>query len=142
MFDAQAIADGIARDWASEQLWLVEHAPPPEPPKPRRRRPTTPAASADDVLLTIAPPDYVEALAGEHVPTHGTIRCPFHGDGQERTPSCKVYSDAADGWYCFGCSRGGTIFDFASELWGIGTRGEDFIELRRRLASELLRVVA
>jgi hypothetical protein len=138
--DLQAIADQIALDWLREQLWLAEHAPAPEPPR-RRLRPVL-AGSNEDVLVTIKPAEYVEALTGLHVPASGMIRCPFHGDGQERTPSCKVYSDPGRGFYCFSCGRGGAIYDFASALWGLGTRGEEFVELRRRLARELLRAAA
>ena len=58
------------------------------------------------------------------------MRCPFHDDD---TPSLHVYPSAAEGWYCFGCGRGGSIYDFAALLLGRSTRGEDFIELRREL---------
>jgi hypothetical protein len=46
-----------------------------------------------------------------------------------------VYEDPQRGWYCFGCQRGGSIYDFAALLLGRGTRGEEFIELRRELAA-------
>jgi hypothetical protein len=97
------------------------------------------APRPDDVLLALDPPDYVEALTGLCVPAGGMVRCPFHADGRERTPSLKVYPDAARGFYCFACGRGGSIYDFASGLWGMATRGEEFRKLRRRLAGELLR---
>jgi hypothetical protein len=42
------------------------------------------------------------------------------------------------GWFCCGCGRGGTVFDFAAELWGLATRGEQFVLLRARLRAELL----
>jgi len=48
-----------------------------------------------------------------------------------------VYEDPQRGWYCFGCGRGGSIYDFAAALLGSGTRGQDFIELRRELMAIL-----
>jgi hypothetical protein len=44
-----------------------------------------------------------------------------------------VYGDPERGWYCFGCGRGGSIYDLASLLWQRETHGRDFIELRREL---------
>jgi hypothetical protein len=44
-----------------------------------------------------------------------------------------VYEDPQRGWYCFGCGRGGSIYDFAALLLGRGTRSKEFIELRREL---------
>jgi len=44
-----------------------------------------------------------------------------------------VYADPGQGWYCFGCGRGGTIYDLAAMLWGRDTHGREFIQLRREL---------
>lgn len=107
------------------------------PPRHLRAVPTD--GPAEDVLLTIDPPTYFEALTGEEVPPNGMVRCPLHED---RTPSCKVYPDAARGWHCFGCQRGGTIIDLGAGLYGIAPRGAGFLELRRRLADALLGRVA
>jgi DNA primase len=53
--------------------------------------------------------------------------CPFH---QEKTPSMSV--DRARGLYhCFGCGKGGDVFDFVRE-----TRGVDFGEALEMLASK------
>ncbi len=67
----------------------------------------------------------------------GKILCPFHAD---TSPSLQLYPDGT--FYCYGrhskqraCRKGGTIFDFAAAIWGLATRGNDFLELRRRLAS-------
>jgi DNA primase len=42
-------------------------------------------------------------------------RCPFHGGGQEKTPSFKVDPDLKT-YYCFGCNKGGSIIDFVMEM--------------------------
>ncbi|HLI60782.1 MAG TPA: CHC2 zinc finger domain-containing protein [Solirubrobacteraceae bacterium] len=105
---------------------------------PEMSRASAPAEGwpAADVLRTISPRRYVEQLAGVPVPRHGKIACPFHDDG---TPSLHVYDEPERGWYCYGCGRGGSLYDFAAELWpDTGTRGHDFITLRRRLIHALL----
>lgn len=46
----------------------------------------------------------------------GFVRCPFHqGD---RTASLKIYPGQG-GWHCFGCGKGGSVIDFAMELYGL-----------------------
>jgi hypothetical protein len=85
-----------------------------------------------DRLLAVAPRVYVERLTGATVGRDGKVRCPFHED---RTPSLHVYEDPQRGWFCFGCRRGGSIYDFAALLLGRDARGEDFLELRRELAA-------
>ena len=87
----------------------------------------------DDPLLRIAPPVYVQRLLGISTRGERKVRCPFHDD--ER-PSLHVYRSAERGWHCFSCRRGGSIYDLAAEVWGMGTRGRSFIELRRRLGEE------
>jgi DNA primase len=63
----------------------------------------------------------------------GKIHCPFHED---RTPSLQFYQDGT--WYCYGaCHAGGSVFDFASRVWSTGTKGQEFLRLRARLAAEL-----
>jgi DNA primase len=58
------------------------------------------------------------------------VPCPFHLD--ER-PSLHVYATADRGWTCFSCRRGGSVYDLAAALWGLKTRGRDFVEVRERL---------
>jgi hypothetical protein len=89
----------------------------------QRRRP-------EDPLLQIAPAVYVRDLTGAAVGGGRKVPCPFHDD--ER-PSLHVYSSPGRGWHCFSCRRGGSIYDLAAELWGIGTRGREFLQLRRLL---------
>lgn len=100
---------------------------PPEPVIPPRR----PRVGVGDPLEAIPPPVYVEQLTGQRVGRSGKIRCPFHHE--DRTPSLHVYAEPEQGWYCFGCGRGGTIYDLASLLWQRDTHGREFIELRREL---------
>ena len=52
-------------------------------------------------------------------------RCPFHGNGNERTPSMKIYEDS---FYCFACNQKGDIFAFIQKYEGITFR-EAFIKL-------------
>ena len=79
---------------------------------------------------------FIPALTGREVGRGGRVTCPFHGDGQERTPSLQTYDDD---WYCFSCARGGTIVDFGALLFGLEPRGSGYHQIRRRLAEDLLR---
>jgi hypothetical protein len=131
-------AQEIAMGWVRDQAWLAEHAP---QPKVRRRFIAPKSFADDDVLKSIAPVIYVEALTPGELSTHGWGPCPFP-DHDDQTPSFRAYPDPGEGWYCFGCNRGGDIYAFGAALWGLATRGSTFIELRRRLAGELLRRAA
>ena len=42
-------------------------------------------------------------------------RCPFHGGGQEKTPSFKVDPDLKM-YHCFGCDKGGSVIGFVMEM--------------------------
>lgn len=95
-----------------------------------RHRSTTSARVGTDALSSIGPYDYVTRLLSVELGHDGKVCCPFHAD---RTPSLHVYESAERGWYCFGCRRGGTIYDLAATLWGMQPRGEEFLELRTRL---------
>jgi hypothetical protein len=54
---------------------------------------------------------------------------------EDHTPSLQLYEHD---WYCYGaCRTGGSIYDLGALLYGLGTRGHDFLELRERLAEEL-----
>jgi hypothetical protein len=87
-----------------------------------------------DPLLQLDPAVYVTQLTGIAVGADRKISCPFHDD---RTPSLHVYREGHRGWYCFGCGRGGTIYDFGAAVWRTSTRGEDFVALRARLRAAL-----
>jgi len=107
-------------------------------PRPRRPRRLAQPDDVDQALRAIPPPEYVAALADADVPEHGgMIHCPLP-DHDDRRPSCMVYAESTQGWFCHGCSRGGTIYDLAAHIWGLRTRGDDFRELRHRLRARLL----
>jgi hypothetical protein len=86
--------------------------------------------AGNDPLLRIAPREYVSVLLGVTPGRNGKVPCPFHSD--ER-PSLHVYGAAARGWSCYSCGRGGSVYDLAAGVWGMETRGRDFLRLRRRL---------
>jgi RepB DNA-primase from phage plasmid/CHC2 zinc finger len=83
------------------------------------------------VLRAIPTAEYVQRLTGLEPNREGKVSCPWHED---RTPSLHCYPEGE--WCCFGCRRGGTIYDFAGAVWGIETKGRAFVELRARLADE------
>lgn len=108
----------------------------PEPltePSPVRRV-LAPRAGGGDPLLAISPREYVELLTGQRPDRAGKIRCPFHEDDE---PSLHVFAEPERGWFCFGCRRGGSVYDFAALLWGREPRGREFLALRRELEAAL-----
>ena len=123
----EAATAGLARDPA-----------PPHPPRPGRpsATPSTRPGPGRDPLRDLDPAHYVAVLTGQTVGRSRKISCPWHTDS---TPSLHVYENPGNGWHCFGCGRHGhTAYDLASQLWGLDTRGRDFIELRERLQELLL----
>jgi hypothetical protein len=73
----------------------------------------------------------VARLLGVEIPRHRKVTCPFHDD---RRASLHVYPTAERGCYCFGRRRrGGTIYDLAAALYGLESRGDDFVRLRTQL---------
>jgi hypothetical protein len=55
--------------------------------------------------------------------------------------SCRVDATSGEGWWCYGCGRGGTVDDLASLLdhgvWGRSLRGEAFASVRPRVLEAL-----
>jgi hypothetical protein len=94
-----------------------------------------PALRTGDPLRALEPAVYVEALTGQRVGRSRKVSCPFHEDA---TPSLHVYETPEGGWFCFSCRRGTSVYDLAGPLWGLRTRGVEFLELRRRLTELLL----
>jgi hypothetical protein len=73
---------------------------------------------ADDELQVIAPSVYFPALCGLRVPDQGgMVKCPLP-DHDDAYASCQAYGEAEQGWWCFGCARGGRIYDLASLMSG------------------------
>lgn len=121
----------VADERRRVEIGELEHDLPPEPESPSAiRRLRTSGEAPIDALRSVPPALYVERLTGQRVGRSRKVRCPFHDD---QTPSLHVYEDADRGWYCFGCARGGSIYDLAALLWQRETRGEDFVALRRDL---------
>ena len=71
---------------------------------------------ARDPLHRIPASEYVPKLTGRPIDRRGYVRCPFHAEGRERTPSLKVY--AQGGWKCFSCQLAGRIYQLAGLLGG------------------------
>ena len=117
--------------------------PDPEPPRGGEDsgRQGQAAAQRDDPLARVAPPAYFLALCGLRVPDGGgMVRCPLP-DHDDAYASCQVFSEPGQGWWCFGCARGGRIYDLASLLaagpWGRDLRGEAFRSARELVAAGL-----
>lgn len=123
---------------------IVGELPDPEPPAPRPVRfPPSVALSPATLdrldrtaaLKLIPATEWAQALLGVQPGADGKIACPFHGGGQERTPSLQLYSDGH--WFCYGCRQGGSVIDFAGRIWNLEPRGQSFNELRDRLWAHL-----
>jgi CHC2 zinc finger len=131
---SEPVAVGLLRLAPADRVSVadLDRVLPPEPAplEPVSRLPRRRSIASSDPLEAIPPPVYFERLTGLRVERSGKVRCPFHED---RTPSLHVYDDPGRGWYCFGCGRGGSIYDLASLLWERRTRGRGFIQLRREL---------
>lgn len=100
----------------------------------RSRYPRAPPDEPDR-LLEIAPRHYIERLSGRTVGRDRKVHCPFHDD---RSPSLHVFDEPERGWFCFGCGRGGSIYDFAGLLWRRDLRGLEFLRLRSELEAAFL----
>jgi RepB DNA-primase from phage plasmid/CHC2 zinc finger len=104
---------------SSSPSWIVGH--------PRDR--------GADPLLQLDPAFYVERLTDRIVPRSRKVLCPLH---VETSPSFHVYPDPKRGWFCFGCHRGGSVYDLAAGLWHRPTHGPTFRALRAELEHLLL----
>lgn len=69
----------------------------------------------DDLKEQVREANLIEDVIAETVPLPSQrspqgykIRCPFHHDSQ---PSLHVYPQT-DSWWCYGCNRGGDVFDW------------------------------
>lgn len=120
---------------AAEVLENVPEIAEPEPPP--RPAPIRRDVDSDDALRAIPATEYVPALTGRALGRDGKTTCPVHAGGEERTASLHAYS-GDQGWFCFGCDRGGTIIDMGAALFGLEPRGAGYVEIRRRVAAALI----
>jgi hypothetical protein len=115
---------------------LLHGLPDPVPRRPARRDAPAdghPQDAVDARLTAVGTSEYVERLTGRRAGPDGKVACPFHKD---HTPSLHCYPDGT--FYCFGaCRSGGSIYDFASKLWSIPTKGPAFLAIRSRLVEAL-----
>ena len=102
---------------------------PSRPAAAAARRERAARTELDELLLAIPAASYVRELTGLEPRRNGKVNCPLHADD---TPSLQLYGDGT--FYCFGCGAGGSIYDFAGQLWSLKTSGRAFLELRARLA--------
>jgi hypothetical protein len=133
-----------------EYLWRHECSPVPlKGPVEPAEHASAPAAECDragrrgadsdlEQLRSIPSIEYVPILTGREVGPGGSVQCPLHGDGLERTPSLHV-SDQDGRWYCHGCGRGGDLFDFFAAVRGdfAVPTGAGFFEFVAELAAAL-----
>lgn len=108
----------------------------PDPPANGTPRGSRRAArpSRHDDLLAVEPERYVELLTGQRVGRSRKVRCPLHDDS---TPSLHVYRNPERGWFCFGCQRGGSVYDLAAAVWHIEPHGSGFAAIREGLRHAL-----
>jgi hypothetical protein len=102
------------------------------PARPSARGRRFPPSRATDALQRIPPALYFRELVGVKPDRGGKVCCPLP-DHDDPDPSCHVYGPPSKGWYCFGCGRGGDIYELAGALWGLHREGREFVELRRLL---------
>lgn len=66
------------------------------------------------------------------------IECPLP-DHEDHYASCQVFAEAGRGWHCYGCARGGRIYDRASLMaggpWGHDLRQGAFLEARELITA-------
>lgn len=60
----------------------------------------------------------VAEMYGFEPSREGFIHCPFHQNGNERTPSLKLY-DGQRGFYCHACGAGSDVIDFVRLLFDV-----------------------
>jgi hypothetical protein len=115
--------------------------PDPEPARADGRSDGQRSGQPEDELARVPPPAYFQALCAVRVPVSGgLVRCPLP-DHDDAYASCQVYAEADQGWWCFGCSRGGRIYDLASLLaggrWGRELREDAFLRARELVRAAL-----
>ena len=75
-------------------------------------RPATTARPAGTALEALAPREWFALLEPDRpISRYGYARCPLH---EEQIPSLKLYDRPEEGWYCWGCGRGGDLIEYAA----------------------------
>src|SRR3954452_1432741 len=105
----------------------------PRAPKRIRRRGTPPTprrATVEDPVDRWTPREYFAALCAiTETDAHAKARGP-RPDHADPRGSLWIGDTPQAGWFCYGCCRGGRIFDLASLLiggpWGADLRGDAF----------------
>jgi hypothetical protein len=113
---------------------LAARVPDPDPPPPPPVRRRSSRHWDRDELAAISPPEYFRLICGVEVdPRGGEVRCPLPGH-EDSYASCHVYPEPGRGFWCFGCNRGGGIYDLASLMTGgpcgRELRGAAFLQAR------------
>ena len=86
----------------------------------------------DRLLASVSIVDVIgRRLALERKGSAYWAKCPFHGSGEERTASFKVYEETGT-YHCFGCKESGNAVHFLRKHDGL-----DFIEAVETLASQV-----
>lgn len=85
-----------------------------------------------DRLRELPATEYVQRIAGREIEDRQRITCPLP-DHDDHTSDFGIRQT---GWHCFGCNRGGTIYDFAALYWerGEDPKGQMFKAVRTELA--------
>lgn len=127
--EARRKTDGIAD---VEGVCMVPIKRPALPERKWTPRPMDPRWQLDDIPLG----EYIHALTGTEIRRGRRANCPFP-DHDDHSRDFAVTRDGT-GFCCYGCNRGGTIFQFAGILWGyrLPLRGNVFCEVRDRLLDE------
>ena len=98
---------------------------------PRRTPAKGNGSRAGTALAMLAPREWFAALEPDREITRfGYARCPLH---DEEIPSLKLYDRPEEGWYCWGCGRGGDLIEYAA--WRL--HGRPARQLDRHAFSEL-----
>jgi len=121
--------------YTSEQL--IGDLPDPKRPRPPREG-TRCDDAGSDAAEQVPPVEYMRIFGNVDAIAGRKVNCPLP-DHDDRTPSCHVYDDVDRGWFCFGCRRGGSIYDLAALMLGLPQTLDDetFIDVKRHVHERL-----
>ncbi|MDC1075053.1 DNA primase [Gammaproteobacteria bacterium] len=91
-----------------------------------------PSSFIDRLITSVSIVDIINRRVQlERIGGRYKAKCPFHGDGNEKTPSFVVYEETGS-YHCFACKASGNAIHFLREYDGI-----DFMESVELLASHV-----